>query len=92
MSHDAISNWVEKAKNQVDSATGNEAGVQVVKRPVISRGNLIMEIAEKIRPWLTNVFGGLRDENGMLVQPARVRAIALNVAQDIVKQQEEKHS
>jgi hypothetical protein len=92
MSHDAINNWVEKAKGQINTAN-ESSGVQVIKRPVaMTKGNIIMELAEKLRPWLTTVLTGLRDENGMLVQPARIRAVALNVAQDIVKRQEEKHS
>ena len=49
-----------------------------------------MEIAERIRPWLSKMFEGVRDENGMLVQPARVRGIALDVAQRIVQEQNKK--
>lgn len=90
MTTDAIDNWIERAKqNEANSA--NAAGIRVikhVKNP--SRGNLIMEIAEKLRPWLTKMYDGVRDENGMLVQPARVRGIALNVAQQIVHDQEKK--
>lgn len=64
-------------------------GVKVI-RNAKTRGNLIVDIAEKIRPILARLFEGARDENGMLVQPARVRAIALNMAQDIIKEQEQK--
>jgi hypothetical protein len=94
MSQDAINSWVKKAKNQPElAAAGAANGVQVIKRAApVTKGNVIMDVAEKIRPWLMNVFNGLRDENGLLIQPSRVRAIALNVAQDIVRQQEEKHS
>ncbi len=53
-------------------------------------GRLIMEIAEKLRPWLTKMFENVRDENGMIVQPARIRGIALNVAQDIINEQMQK--
>ncbi len=94
MSHDAISNWVEKAKmsGEVSESAAASTGVQVIKRAPApqSRGNAIMEIAEKIRPWLLKMFDGIRDENEMLIQPARVRAIALNVAQSIVIEQEKK--
>lgn len=81
--------------NTTQESTGswsNKARVPVGKtnrqQPMQTRGNLIMEIAEKIRPWLARMLGEVRDENGMLVQPARVRAIALNMAQSIVKEQE----
>lgn len=93
MSNDAINSWVEKAKSQPELAAAGAGNVQVVKRAApVTKGNVIMDVAEKIRPWLMSVLNGLRDENGMLIQPSRVRAIALNVAQDIVKQQEAKHS
>ncbi len=89
MSQDVISHWVEKAK-MAEAAAGTEGGVRVVRREETqSRGKQIMEIAEKIRPWLAKMFEGVRDENGMLVQPARVRGIALNVAQSLVKDQEQ---
>ena len=90
MTNDAINNWIEKAK-QSEVASAAESGIKVIKRaPSQSRGNMIMEIAEKLRPWLTKMFEGVRDENGMLVQPARIRGIALNVAQDIVAEQNNK--
>ncbi|MCE2926447.1 MAG: hypothetical protein LW823_02205 [Rickettsiales bacterium] len=90
MTHDAINNWIEKAK-QVDDAAAAESGVRVIRNPKApSRGAQIMEIAEKLRPWFAKMFEGVRDENGMLVQPARVRGIALNVAQRIVQEEERK--
>ncbi len=90
MSHDAINNWVDKAKNTIPPAVGN-AAIQVVKRSESQmRGNMIMAIADKIRPYLLKMFEGVRDEHGMLVQQAHVRGIALNMAQTIVKNQEEK--
>jgi hypothetical protein len=93
MSNDAINNWVEKAKSHTESADNRAGGVQVVKRAVpVTKGNIIMEVAEKLRPWLTSLFANVRDEHGMLVQPAKVRAIALNVAQDLVRKQEEKRN
>lgn len=93
MSHDAINNWVEKAKGHVEPLSEEKSGVQVVRRPVpVTKGAIILDMAEKLRPWLTSVLTGLRDENGMLMQPARIRGIALNMAQHIVKQVEKKHS
>jgi len=90
MSNDVIDNWIERAKqNEANSAEAT--GIRVVKRVnKQSRGNLIMEIAEKLRPYLTKLYEDVRDENGMLVQPSRVRGIALNVAQLMVQDQEKK--
>ena len=86
MSHDAISNWVERAKSNASGDDASEiGGVQVIRREQAhAKGNIIMSIAEILRPWLMKVYEGVRDNNGLLVQPATVRAIALNVAQDMV--------
>ncbi len=89
MSHDAISSWVDKAKIPAAPVVSQSA-VKVVRREVQSRGNVIMEIAEKIRPFLQKMFEGVRDENGMLLQSAHIRGIALNMAQGIIKEQENK--
>jgi len=90
MTQDVIGNWVEKARSAAaTTASTDDSSVQVIKRIVPqNKGSLIMEVAEKIRPFLINMFDGVRDENGMLLQPARVRGIALNVAQSIVNQGE----
>ncbi len=90
MSHEIINSWVEKARQNGKEAEAAQQGVKVIRASDPNRGNLIMEIAEKIRPWLTKLFANVRDENGMLVQPARIRGIALNVAQRIVAEQEAK--
>lgn len=88
MIHDPIDSWVEKAK-MAQASEPEASGVQVVRRlSPHNRGSLIMNIAESIRPWLMQIFEGMRDNDGMLVQPAHVRAIALGVAQDIVKDEE----
>lgn len=51
-----------------------------------SNGTLIMQIAEEvIRPYLMKKLADCRDENGMPVQPARIRGIALIMAQEWVK-------
>lgn len=91
MENELINAWIEKAKDSAADARASTQGrgVAVVRRKK-TRGNVIIEIAEKIRPVLARLFEGARDENGMLVQPAHVRAIALNVAQDIIKEQEQK--
>ncbi|MEZ5690812.1 MAG: hypothetical protein R3D71_04010 [Rickettsiales bacterium] len=87
MSNDAINSWVDRAaNNQQPQSTNSE--IKVIKREVQSRGNIIMNVAEKIRPFLLKMFEGVRDENGILLQPAHIRGIALNMAQGIVKEQE----
>ncbi|MEK6746028.1 MAG: hypothetical protein ABL867_10120 [Rickettsiales bacterium] len=91
MSHDAINSWVNGAKAAKPdlSNAAKSAAIQVVRRTQAqARGNLIMDIAERIRPHLLKMFDGVRDENGMLMQPAHVRGIALNMAQKIAKEQE----
>lgn len=92
MTSDAIDNWIERARqNEANSAEHD--GACVAKRSnKKSRGDLILEISEKLRPWLTKMYEDVRDENGMIVQPSRVRGIALNVAQLIVQDEEKKIS
>ena len=84
-----MSHWVKKAKSTHDERTANKVenppGVKVIRNKPKSTGETIMEIADAIWPSLMKLFEGTRDENGMLVQPARVRGIALNVAQGLVK-------
>ncbi|MGE0755094.1 MAG: hypothetical protein AB7L92_08055 [Alphaproteobacteria bacterium] len=85
MSHESITHWVEKAKTAGGVVVADN-GVRVVHGSDLkTRGGSIIEIAEKLRPSLAKMFEGVRDENGMLVQPARIRGIALNLAQFIVK-------
>ncbi len=88
MSHDAISSWVDKAKLPVPPVVSQNA-VKVIRREVQNRGNLIMEVAEKIRPALLKLFEGVHGKDGMLLQPAHIRGMALNMAQNIVKEQEQ---
>jgi hypothetical protein len=93
MSHDAINSWIDGVKNgaKVPPVHGKQSSsVKVIRREVQSTGNIIMEIAEKIRPFLLKMFDDVRDENGMLLQPAHIRGIALNVAQNIIKEQKNK--
>ncbi len=87
MASDNISSWVAKAKEGVVPPPVAASSVKVIKREQ-TRGNIIMDIAEKIYPWFLKMFDGVRDENGMVMQPAHVRGIALNVAQSIIKEQE----
>jgi hypothetical protein len=90
MSHDAINSWVDGAKigaNKSSVPAKQSSSVKVIRREVQSTGNIIMDIAEKIRPFLLKMFEGVRDDSGMLIQPAHVRGIALNMAQNIIKEQ-----
>ena len=92
MTNDAINNWIEQAKqpkgNFVVGSNPNSARPQVIKRVETDKGGkLIMEIADKIRPWISKMFEGVRDDNGLVLQQANIRSIALNVAQGIVKEQ-----
>lgn len=50
-----------------------------------SRGAKIMQLADMIRPSLSECLKGKHDENGMPVSPERMRGIALNMAQYLVK-------
>lgn len=53
-----------------------------------TEGSKIMKIAEAIRPQLVEIFKNAKNSEGLPVQPATIRGIALNVAQNLVK----KHS
>lgn len=89
MPYDTINQWAKHT--QANAKTG--ARVNGAKAAQFSgQGNLILEIAEKLRPHLTKLFKDARDENGMLVQPARIRGIALNVAQSIVRENNTAHA
>jgi hypothetical protein len=72
MPSDNVGNWTQNVKNPAA-----KAGKQAPK----SKGNLIMEIAERILPWVRENLTGKRDPDGMLIQPAVMRAIAINTAQ-----------
>jgi hypothetical protein len=90
MSNDSINSWIAKAKSS-DSTTAQPQGVIVIKCPAAAnKGRVIMDVAEKIRPYLMKMYEGVRDAGGMLLQPAHIRALALNVAQDIVNDREAK--
>ncbi|MDE3059735.1 MAG: hypothetical protein KGJ06_01840 [Pseudomonadota bacterium] len=87
---EVIGNWVEKAKAAgAANAPVNGSGIRVIRREQPrGKGNVILDLAEKIRPWLMQMAEGVRDKNGLAVQPPHVRAVALNLAQRIVKEQE----
>lgn len=49
-----------------------------------SKGSAIMRVADLLRPHIAAMLEGKRNKQGLLVQPAHVRAVALNVAQRLV--------
>ena len=87
MSHEAVGNWIENAKSAALAAP-RIPNMKTGGRMPKSKGNIIMEMAERFFPWLMKMTDGVRDKNGLPVQPAHVRAIALNLAQRIVNEQE----
>ena len=87
MSNEPIEHWIAKARQMKPEAKADGSLLVHSRRPK-TNSQLIMEIAETIRPIIAKFFSGARDANGMLVQPARIRGIALNVAQDLVKAQQ----
>ena len=91
MVEDTIGNWVNKAKaSDANEDSSSDSRIKVIRREVTSsRGGMIMEIAEKLRPILLKFFNGVRDENGALYQPAHIRGYALNMAQDMLKEYEQ---
>lgn len=62
----------------------NGGAAQAKKAPQTT-GQLIMQIAEMLRPRIAEYLKNARDENGMPVQPARIRGISLIIAQELVK-------
>lgn len=85
MSKQTTENWINK--------TGHGASVRKnAAAPVISKGATIMEMADRLWPHLSEMLRGVRDNNGMLLQPAHIRGIALNVAQDLMKKYEAKQA
>jgi hypothetical protein len=88
MDQDPISSWITKAADVKHAVENAVSGVNVIQRKhkPVSQGNMIIDLAEKLRPILMKMYSGVRDENEQLVQPARVRAISLNLAQSLVKE------
>lgn len=97
MGADSINEWVGNAKSaeskDISTKRTSKDGVKVVrnKEPQKSRGVMIMEIAEKLRPFLTKWFDGKYNNEGMLVQPAHIRGLALDMAEDLLKQHYNDH-
>ena len=88
MTQEVISDWVTKAKSVSDGVHA-EHGIKVIRRQDApprqkTKGETIMDMADRMWPSLMKLFADVRGEDGMLMQPAHVRGIALNVAQDLV--------
>lgn len=49
-----------------------------------TRGQKIMELAEILLPKLREFLTGVRDQDGLLLHPARVRAISIQVSQNMI--------
>jgi hypothetical protein len=52
------------------------------------RNVLIMRIADSLLPWITEQLEGVEDKSGRLVRPSTIRAIAHNVARNLLKESE----
>ncbi|MBY0407725.1 MAG: hypothetical protein K2Q01_08530 [Rickettsiales bacterium] len=88
MTNDSINRWVKNAKNEPAQADAPKE-VNVVRRAVApSKGQIIMDIADKLWPGLVELLRDVRDNSGMLLQPAHIRGIALTMAQDLASRSE----
>ena len=86
MANEMMSNWGETAGGMF--ASPKTPNLKTGKQAQKSKGNIIMEVAEMLRPWLMQKLEGMRDKNGMVAQPAHIRGIALNIAQRLLNEQE----
>ena len=93
MPNETIGNWVEKAKANAATHSDSTGTVNVVRRAAApTTGQMIMDMADKLWPGLMDLLKGAHDGSGLLLQPAHVRGIALNMAQTLVKKNETKNS
>jgi hypothetical protein len=88
MDQDPINSWLSKAAEMKHAAESAPTGVNVIARKhrPVNQGNVIVDLAEKLRPILMKRYKDVRDENQQMVQPARIRALSLNLAQKLVKE------
>ena len=91
MIRDPIDSWIEKTTHDSmhgaeEEDSGDDIRVIARRHQPINQGNIIVELAEKIRPALIRMFAGVRDESGIPIQPATIRGISLNLAQRLVKE------
>lgn len=66
------------ANRVAKKVAGNQSAFQ-------TQGNKIMQIAEILRPMIAKWLEGTRTLDGMPVQPATIRAVSLNTAQNLLK-------
>lgn len=94
MNGESINRWVDKAKQGSSEGNADDVkGVQVVRREAtVSKGQMIMDAADKILPGLQELLRGVRDNSGMLLQPAHIRGIALRMAQGLVANHSKKNN
>lgn len=87
---DNINEWTKQAKASEDEGASSTGGVRVVRNKPVhqSIGQIIMQVADKIRPHLSSLFEGSHNSDGMLVQPAHIRGLALEVAEWMVKEEQ----
>lgn len=89
MNDDNLEHWIDKAQMR-EAMPKPASGVRVIKNPPVkSKGQIIMELAELLLPSFQKIFNGKRDNDGMLLQPAHIRGIALNYAELYVKARDE---
>lgn len=72
------------ASRLVNKKTGSVDDYDLFADPRKTNGQKIMELAEIILPKLREWLTGVRDPEGMLLHPARVRAISIQVSQRMV--------
>ena len=90
MNEDNMSEWVNRAKatESDNNSSGDVRSVKVVRKEVPKNtGQLIMEMADKLRPYLTKWFDGKYNDDGMLIQPAHIRGFAIEMAENLIKKQ-----
>ena len=85
MTNEAIQSWIQKSKDQSHANPKQQAGVTVIRTEPKSKGAMIMDLADRIRPGLMKMFEGVRGDDNMLLAPATIRGYALNVAQELLK-------
>lgn len=88
MNDTTISHWIDRAKIN-ESLPKPVNGVKVIKNAAKSKGQIIFDIAEAMRPHLMKMFEGARDQDGLIAQPAHIRAFSLNLAQRMVNAKEQ---
>ena len=61
------------------------AHAHIKKKNFQTDGQKIMQLAEALRPHIAELAEGCKNSDGLPVQPATIRAISLDVAQNLIK-------